>query len=120
MRTCRNCGTAWDEGQYGCDDYLPDCPRCEPPVTDAGLSWQPIETAPKDGTEIFIFRHNWLEAPVAQWIENHAEDGSFFGWGFDEWYTHGVEDGFLGWNEDIEDDCMPTHWMPIPNLPEPV
>lgn len=83
--------------------------------------WRPIETAPKDGTEILIYRNGWQEAPRAKWgdHEGEADDGEiiiFGGWFLaSEWQTYGCEDGFLGWNEDA--DVMPTHWMPLPASP---
>ena len=83
------------------------------------MNWQPIATAPKDGTEIIIFKRDWPFAPVAKWVHHDADDDKgqsivFGGWGFDEWTAlpGAMEDGFIGWNEDIEDGMMPTHWMP--------
>ena len=71
------------------------------------MEWQPIETAPKDGTTVFV----WYEASVkshgdfdnrvrlAKWIECLGE-----------WQVHGV-----GGNVPPK----VTHWMPIPNPPSP-
>jgi len=69
------------------------------------MSWQPIETAPKDGTRV------WLYCPedeptqvVGEWIEG---------------------DGYALWA--YVDACMrdvvpegpsPTHWMPLPEGPK--
>ena len=91
--------------------------------------WQPIETAPKDGTKVFIWREGWDQAPVAQWRdypgnpvvgsdESESADCWMHGWLFHEWFTPGIEDGWLGWNEDIDEGCMPTHWMPLPEPPK--
>lgn len=84
-------------------------------------AWQPIGTAPKDGTKILIFKADWDFAPVAKWVAHDADDenGSgitFGGWGLDEFVSipGACEEGFLGWNEDIEDGIMPTHWVPLP------
>ena len=90
---------------------------------EAKHQWQPIETAPKDGTEIFIFRVGWPWAPVAKWtdypgnpvLDENEQDTWMCGWLFDEWFTPGNEDGWLGWS----DDEMPTHWMPLPEPPKP-
>ena len=89
---------------------------------EAKHQWQPIETAPKDGTEIFIFRVGWPWAPVAKWVEypgnpvldDNNEECCMYGWLFDEWFTPGNEDGWLGWS----DDEMPTYWMPLPEPPQ--
>lgn len=67
--------------------------------------WQPIETAPKDGTFILLLGDSgYISTPhrieVGRWITNYRDwwvtiDGSAFTDG-------GVE---------------PTHWMPLPNIP---
>lgn len=58
-------------------------------MTDA--DWQPIETAPKDGTRVIIHEQRYGTIEFARWIgapHNH--------WG----------DGYKSWK--------PTHWMPSP------
>ena len=59
--------------------------------------WQPIETAPKDGTVVFVSLHDSNIPQPARFAEGsweHAWDGyEFSGW-----------DG-------------PTHWMPLPKQP---
>ena len=59
--------------------------------------WQPIETAPKDGTEILVFG----ESGVAT----------------DSWspgcYVSETEDAEAGWSM-----LGHTHWMPLPPAPE--
>lgn len=66
------------------------------------MTWQPIESAPKDGTEILI-----------------AYDGSvsiaFFHTGYDNWRDeNGVK---LDWDPDWFDQNV-THWMPLPEPPK--
>lgn len=62
--------------------------------------WQPIETAPKDGTPIYGI---WLDG---KWT------GGQMRWN-DMW-----EDA---WVHDTGDHiCHPTHWMPLPEPPEDV
>lgn len=86
-----------------------------------GGGWQDISTAPKDGTEVLIYRDGWQEAPRAKWGDHDGENEKgesivFGGWFMaSEWFAYGCEDGFLGWNEDA--DVMPTHWMPLPAAP---
>jgi len=79
--------------------------------------WMPIETAPKDGTEILGFR---------------ADQGVFiFRWATDEELAerdmHGDpvgdydEDFACWWHERLgwmEDELTPTHWMPLPEPPK--
>lgn len=63
--------------------------------------WQPIETAPKDGTEVWAFngeqaRMRWIEGPgYALWV----------------WVDELLEDA------DPSPD-QPTHWQPIPAAPK--
>lgn len=64
------------------------------------MTWQPIETAPKDGTLILAA---WDKSQAVS-IVSYAKEptGGFF------WLT--------------DDDCFvstPTHWMPLPEPPKP-
>ena len=95
-------------------------------LSSAGIDcegWRTIESAPKDGTKILIFNHNWDFAPVAKWVAHDGVDEdengiTFGGWGLDEFVSipGACEEGFLGWNEDKEGNVMPTHWAPLPPL----
>ena len=63
------------------------------------MEWQPIEIAPKDGTEILVW-NDGNEAFVAFWHERKSK------W---MWTIHDLNgDEYLS----------PTHWMPLP--PHPV
>ena len=100
---------------------LQDALAAAPASPLPGGGWQDISTAPKDGTEILIYRDGWQEAPRAKWGDHDGEDDQgnsivFGGWFMaSEWFTYGCEDGFLGWNDDS--NVMPTHWMPLPAAP---
>lgn len=61
--------------------------------------WQPIETAPKDGTRVLLVRDN--QQVVA-----------FYDMG--DWVIMPSREGNVGWLF-----TNPTHWMPLPALPEP-
>ena len=63
-------------------------------------SWQPIETAPKDGTEILVLSGG--NKYLVSWTETMIQKG----WA--EAYFPGED---FSWH-------MPTHWLPIP--PNPV
>lgn len=58
--------------------------------------WLPIETAPKDGTQILVFRR-------------HEEGYERSRIGVDHW------EGGTWWRS--RRDMMPTHWMPLPAAP---
>lgn len=60
--------------------------------------WQPIETAPKDGTPLLLGFPNNCHALVG-----HCED--------DLWGQLDEDFGFEPW------PMAPTHWMPLPNPP---
>lgn len=79
--------------------------------------WQPIETAPKDGTKIVIWSKLYASfCPIAAWCTSTGEADAN-GWEYDPWYSPpcAETDGFLGTEEDIEGGAMPTHWMPLSN-----
>jgi hypothetical protein len=69
----------------------------------ADLTWQPIETAPKDRSGVFLIARR----------ENGYVTDPYFGWygkvlNRDAW--------LLGWHRWPHAE-PPTHWMPIPPLP---
>jgi hypothetical protein len=72
------------------------------------VGWQPIETAPKDGTRILVFDDDGEVLPTrfARWTHPFTEDALA---------------GFVtGWNSEFnvpESWCSPTHWMPLPPPP---
>lgn len=68
--------------------------RMEAPRTN---KWQPIETAPKDGTEVLVTKPGYTMA-VAGFDYGEWRDAGDMGWG-----------GYC--------DVEPTHWMPLPNPP---
>lgn len=56
--------------------------------------WQPIETAPKDGTQLLLTCVGWAEPVVAHWNAGAWDDGDYCD------YMTGL-----------------THWMPLPPPP---
>jgi len=94
------------------------CEKCGEGVTpglcrrkDADMAWQPIETAPKDGTDVLLWESNSYVPFVGAW-----RDGRRPGWCCDT--EHYDTDGNACvisnlWQEGI------THWMPLPAQPKP-
>lgn len=79
------------------------------------MSWQPIETAPKDGTNIILSNGQsvaqgwWMDEPG--YIREHRdEDGRYLG--------QDESDGYQGWM-DCDGGMLPdpTHWQPLPPPP---
>ena len=85
--------------------------------------WRPIETAPKDGTEVLVYVEV-ATVPVAhiafyRSAEQWETEGQYCG-GWDS-----VEE-WEGWwsyvrhsvtQEKLDDITTPTHWMPLPSPP---
>ena len=65
------------------------------------MEWQPIETAPKDGTLIIV--HTYTGNTTIAWY--YKETGL---WPHDEPYSEDGEPCNVGY---------PTHWMPLPEPP---
>jgi hypothetical protein len=75
---------------------------------EAVATWRPIETAPKDGTDVLIC---WADIPqmaVARWDQAYSEMDFAEGVGWRDCSDYGCG-GMIG--------AMPTHWMPLPALP---
>jgi hypothetical protein len=70
---------------------------------------QPIETAPKDGTYVLLFGHSGChDTPLRCDVCR-----------YDVEYRH--LQPWVNYNEDLFLDSgdAPTHWMPLPELPQP-
>lgn len=72
-------------------------------------TWQPIETAPKDGTEILLGRF----VDKCQFGHNNTV-------AVDYWHDVTRKDKFNGFGQFNPTYWPPTHWMPIPAPPEPI
>lgn len=79
------------------------------------VRWQPIETAPKDGTTIILYNKFYSYLPIGKWdiLEGGDEYGNnaIYAWHVSENFNT-MGDGILSENEDI----MPTHWIPLPEI----
>lgn len=72
------------------------------------MTWQPIETAPKDGTE---FQAWCVQAGVGRWESRCRFDPKTEA--FEIWGRIDYDQD--GW--DIYPGFVPTHWMPFPPPP---
>jgi len=77
------------------------------PVAPAARSgWQPIETAPRDGSMVLV---NDTTPGWTPWVAAHYLDGDEWqGWVYDD--SVGADNNPLG--------PRPTHWMPLPAAPK--
>jgi hypothetical protein len=67
--------------------------------------WQPIETAPKDGTLVWAYASRFDDANGRQGMASFLRTSQ----GFGVWHwRHGRNYG----------GSNPTHWMPLPEPPE--
>ena len=71
------------------------------------VEWQPIETAPKDGTKILV---NGKFNSVIAWFGADPNNGNEE----EEWLSGDGDDFSCGYYYTPVD---PTHWMPLPNPP---
>lgn len=67
--------------------------------------WQPIETAPKDGTPILCGR----------FVPRDRHNGRVR---VDWWRSYEEGCGFVGFGEFNQHYWPATHWMPLPDPPE--
>lgn len=86
-----------------------------PLASPAAQEWQPIETAPKDGTEILLT--NGKTVAEGQWCDEEPyirEYRDADGRWIDQQESDGFE-GWMDWSGGMKPD--PTHWMPLPPAP---
>lgn len=81
-------------------------------MAEAG-GWQPIESAPKDGTVFHVWADGYLWPETVKWERYAPEDAEEIG-----------EDGYWTFAEEllqnVTDDCgadLWTHWRPLPAPP---
>jgi phage FluMu protein Com len=91
MARCTSCGGSGRIARFS--GAIEDCPKCKPV-----MEWQPIETAPKDGTEVLLCDARFEDAAVGA--------AMFIAGAWRCYYPHdgGIESVWPS----------PTHWMPLP------
>lgn len=98
---CKPCNLTFITGMYGCKDSVEHWNARAPSAIEALLTpsaWQPINTAPKNGTAILV---------CTAGIKGSAGEAHFT---HGEWFCMDVVTS--------QPDIMvsPTHWMPLPNV----
>lgn len=71
--------------------------------------WQPIETAPKDGTDVLLFLQN-LRVCIGSYNINESFTNGELNYRYEGWNTGMIT--ILG-----NETPQPTHWMPVPSGP---
>lgn len=72
------------------------------------MKWQPIETAPKDGTWFL----GYTPRSIHGWPRRNSK-GSIISF---RWWGKGSEDK-IPWFSNMSGFPQPTHWMPLPDPP---
>jgi len=81
------------------------------------MEWQPIETAPRDGTSILI--HNNYAPGLENKVASHCWCGNTLvaEWWEDEDGNNGEWVVYIGLVQEPRVQFEPTHWMPLPPPP---
>lgn len=82
--------------------------------------WQPISSAPKDGTPVLLGAPG--RTTVGQWVaeqwptagEYHATTGEYLG---QHETGECIEAHWSSWDGGFTEEHPPTHWMPLPAPP---
>lgn len=73
------------------------------------MEWQPIETAPKDGTKVLLaYASGNYRVIVSEWMTLETLKNGKTQSRSEYWVTPWVR---------MDSDPQPTHWMPIPDPP---
>lgn len=77
----------------------------EHPILYSAPMWQPIETAPKDGTRILVVGNGWKYPNILWWSAIHKE------------WIDNILDEHYRFPDHVAWGYIPTHWMPLPEAP---
>lgn len=84
--------------------------------------WQPIDTAPKDGSRILLGRNFGETSVVIEgWWQNEEDDGPDYmgadGGFVDHEFNRFMPGRSFGNPAYRQSGCQPTHWQPLPSPP---
>ncbi len=81
------------------------------------MEWQPIETAPKDGTWILAINNRRNQAVII-WRDDAFDEGDPDRTRGEGGWIHPFTTGYRStfWNGGC--GSVPTHWMPLPEPPK--
>ena len=75
------------------------------------MDWQPIETAPKDGTYVLVCNHDAGVSWIAEYVERYTS-----GYRPEQpWHSVMLNHRHA---KKRYPSTVPTHWMPLPSPPE--
>lgn len=118
FKVVTNLGETYHFGYNELETYFKHASQPEPMPAPSFGAWQPIETAPKDGTEILVLDYKG-RVSVAVWVTAKIElDRSTAG---NMEYWQGVCCGWKAWTgrNELNFECEKiTHWTPLPELPK--
>lgn len=104
---CGHCGArheSSDEGEFNGTSWNERAAIRAIAAPGVAQGWQPIESAPKDGTEVILLEGARVGAAFwVSWSSSHTEEagsGWSICWDGDDWHK-------------------PTHYMPLPAAPSP-
>ena len=78
------------------------------------MKWQPIKTAPKDGTVVLLFYHECTRANVGRFIDRQIIEYGVPKESVTFWRV--IENNWV--DRHWGDWPTPTHWMPLPKPPK--
>lgn len=79
-------------------------------------AWQPIETAPKDGTAVLVMRDNWPGTETGH-AETCCGHNTYVAEFWDDEGEHGEWICYMSMVREPACPVTPTHWMPLPLPP---
>nr|WP_164083562.1 Lar family restriction alleviation protein [Stenotrophomonas pavanii] len=127
LKPCPFCGGAAKTLHGAFSDY--DEVQCQDCFAEALLccwnsratpspQWQPIESAPKDGTAVLVMQNNWPGCKNGVAEECNGHNTYVAAWWADERGGAGAWICYMDAVRDPECPIQPTHWQPLPTTPE--